>query len=554
MYRRITLFNIVTSRKPLYLFSFVLVMSVVSIVLGAEKYVWTGDGLDGLWNTASNWDKGKVPEHNCGAVSILYSEDNTDLVITIPAGYTADCTFGDEYGTIYAPAFGMHLDIYGSLTYKWYLASGQTNPAGQRSVINMYSGSSIYGGEGIAIGDNWWLPGPYVTMNMYGDASVDINWLWLGGHLNMYGGIMDISQGVNMCVNVDDSLCRLDIYAGKLILPADFSDELKGWISRGILLAYGHTPGKDGYEIVIDTTTQPGRTVVTAAAGKSNLADLYYLEKDKEAQLWSQMALAVYSIEEKKITDAQAIKNNLVSNFSSNPRLPDVLFYVADMYESYKRYGEAEAVYRQIAQQFSQSPRANDIPFALEKLNTLVLIEAGGEDGLNAVDDFAAAFRGRADLAWYLSNPIAERMYGKAFELDSAGLESRSKAYFQKVVDIWEQVSATHPKLTHTADGFSWAGHCYRRLGEYEKAISCYSNVAEKFPDYDRAWNALFLVGRCYEDMQRTGAIDDSEAKSKIRAAYQELVEKYPDCKAARIAKSWLSKNNGDRSESIYEE
>jgi hypothetical protein len=217
------------------------------------NYVWTGAAGDGKWSSAGNWEPAGPPPHNSRAISVVFSEEIQMLPITIPAGYTADCTFGDQFGTIFGPAFGMHLDIYGSLTYKWYLAAGQTNPAGQRSVINMYNGSSIYGAEGIAIGDNWWLPGPYVTMNMYGSASAEINWLWLGGHLNMYGGTMNIKQGINMSVNVNDALTRLDIYAGKLILPADVNEaSIRNWISRGILLAYGRKPGTDGCDIIID--------------------------------------------------------------------------------------------------------------------------------------------------------------------------------------------------------------------------------------------------------------------------------------------------------------
>ena len=143
----------------------------------------------------------------------------------------------------------------------------------------MYDGSRIHGtqdspgdparAEGIAIGTNWWAPLPYVTMNMYEGSECLVNWTWIGGHLNMYGGTFDVLVGVNMGIgtpeNVPDELISVDIYGGRLVLPPDFDDEVQDWIDRGILKAYGETPGlPKGPQIVVDTESILGRTIVTA--------------------------------------------------------------------------------------------------------------------------------------------------------------------------------------------------------------------------------------------------------------------------------------------------
>ena len=249
-------------RKLIFLMSFVLILIVANNALYAQGYVWTGEGLDGMWNNGLNWDQGTVPSHLSGDVGL--SDRTYGNLITIPTGYTADCTFGNEYGTIFGPEFGMNLDIYGGLTYKWYMAAvadmdgglGRPDP----TVINMFDGSSIFGAEGIAIGDTWWYSGgPYVTLNMYGDASADLNWMWIGGHLNMYGGTMDISGGVAMSGLIADSLIQMDVYEGTMILPDAFTGTVNDWISRGILKAYGGAGN-----ILIDTEVNPGRTTVTA--------------------------------------------------------------------------------------------------------------------------------------------------------------------------------------------------------------------------------------------------------------------------------------------------
>ncbi len=264
---------------------------------------------------------------------------------------------------------------------------------------------------------------------------------------------------------------------------------------------------------------------------------------DSQPALWARMNLITSKVAREKLSEASAGMEQLLNSCAGDERLPEALFYIAGSYEYSKKYDEAKAIFQQIAEQFPASSQAGEVTFAIARIGVLSAIDTGDANSLDSIDKFAVNFEGRAALPGTLVHTIAHQIYNKAFEMEAAGLESQSKAYFQKAIEIWEQVGASHPEQTNTADGYSWAGHCYRRLGRYEKAIGCYRNVAEKFPEHNLAWNALFLVGQCYEDMQQSGTISESEAKTKITAAYQQLVEKYPDCQAAKIAKSWLEKN-----------
>jgi hypothetical protein len=288
------------NRKFCLAVSFALMFCLASNAIAQDTYYWTNASGDGMWNRDTqpyNWARGDnripspPPEHGSSDVFISGNPSTLTTPLVIPEGYTADCAYGTEFGTIFGPEWGLHLDIYGSLTYRWYLVLAQAqegliDPANpdndpNRSVVNMYRGSKIHGtedspgdsvrAEGIAIGTNWWAPLPYVTMNMYEGSECFVNWAWLGGHLNLYGGTFDVLSGFNMGIgtpeNVPDILIRLDIHEGNLILPPDSSDAVQDWIDRGILKAYGMTPGesksKDA-QILIDTTTVPDRTIVTA--------------------------------------------------------------------------------------------------------------------------------------------------------------------------------------------------------------------------------------------------------------------------------------------------
>ena len=292
------------SRKLFLTVFLVLVFGSAISTIAQDIYWWTNAGGDGMWNRDTapyNWERAPAwnpdgprtpcppPPHGSSNVWISGNPATLATPLVIPAGYSADCTYGEQYGTIFGPEWGLQLDIYGSLTYKWYIVLAQNlegltdpdNPGNDsnRSVLNMYNGSRIHGtqdspgdptrAEGIAIGTNWWAPLPYVTMNMYEGSECLVNWTWIGGHLNMYGGTFDVLVGVNMGIgtpeNVPDELISVDIYEGRLILPPDFGDEVQDWINRGILKAYGMTPGlPKGPQINVDTETMPGRTIVTA--------------------------------------------------------------------------------------------------------------------------------------------------------------------------------------------------------------------------------------------------------------------------------------------------
>jgi hypothetical protein len=59
-------------------------------------------------------------------------------------------------------------------------------------------------------------------------------------------------------------------------------------------------------------------------------------------------------------------------------------------------------------------------------------------------------------------------------------------------------------------------------------------------PGYGMAWNALYQIARNYQQFKETGSLTEAQADAEIKAAYEQLLEKYPACKAARVAHRWL--------------
>ena len=72
------------------------------------------------------------------------------------------------------------------------------------------------------------------------------------------------------------------------------------------------------------------------------------------------------------------------------------------------------------------------------------------------------------------------------------------------------------------------SGVCYIRLGEYEKTVAHFEKVIEKWPDYEYAWSAQHLIGTYVNLLMKSGKIPASEAEPKIEAAWQAMIDNYP--------------------------
>ena len=254
--------------------------------------------------------------------------------------------------------------------------------------------------------------------------------------------------------------------------------------------------------------------------------------------------ISVY-IESGNDSAAQSTIKQLIADFHGNSYLAEVLYHIATRYEQAGNYAGAKDAYELVALQNPDAWHAIRAELGIHKAGILQLLAAGDNTGgFAALDRFIADYPGNSHLTWVIAE-MAEYPYKEAFELEERGLTAQAKDSFQKALTIWEKVVSKLPGDPYTVPyAYSCMGDCYSRLDEYEKSIQCYQFVADNYPEHFLAWNGLYLVGRNYQDLGKSGAISQLQADSQTASVYQQLVSTYPNCPAARIAGKWLSKHN----------
>lgn len=244
---------------------------------GQTNYQWSAGGDKTTWSQGANWTQGIAPltDGTTFQIDTFANAGGSPGPIKIAA--TDVVNINDA---IFGPLWGQTLDVYGTVSCGFGEFIWGDNNSGV-TTLNLHTNASLAINNTLALGTAWWFPGgAKVVMNVYSNAQVGITWMQFGGHLNLYGGTVSVTNGFNtgtattpvFAGGVDSDATRaINVTAGStLVLPATYTATVNDWIARGILLVYG-VPG-DAAEIVIDeaNTNWPGRTVVTTTATNAN--------------------------------------------------------------------------------------------------------------------------------------------------------------------------------------------------------------------------------------------------------------------------------------------
>jgi tetratricopeptide (TPR) repeat protein len=268
-----------------------------------------------------------------------------------------------------------------------------------------------------------------------------------------------------------------------------------------------------------------------------------------ERAMLSQIGLVKLHLLREDEAAAQAATARLIADFEDRDfvkgqEFPNVLYEIAKEFQRVEGYSQARDLYQRIVQQYSQSHHAKRARFDIETLDVFALGDVANDADVNmAVDSFVAKFSDDPYLPTAVYK-IAVEYHMRAYWLVNKDLMEQAEGCFRKAALVFERVTYEFPAASDVPKALRSAGDCYQKLGRYAESTRCFQKVVDYYPDFETAWNVLFQIGRNYEDLKESGAFARSEADTKIKAVYEQVLEKYPSSPGARHARRWLSRRN----------
>jgi tetratricopeptide (TPR) repeat protein len=261
--------------------------------------------------------------------------------------------------------------------------------------------------------------------------------------------------------------------------------------------------------------------------------------EDKYA-IWSQMGLVISNVRLGDMKAAEAEIGKLLSKYSSSKYIASVIYDIAQQCCWADRYDKARPYYQYVVDHRPQSEHARWSRMGLAALDILPLIEVGNQTKTQAaIDSLIADF---SDCP-YLSDAISVIVAG--YHNRITAVEQPANEDYRNLIQVWEKATGILPNFSFRyPDSYFSIADCYHGVGEYNKAIQCYNTVLDNWPGHQYAWHAQFMVGLCYEGLKDTGAVEKSAADEQTRAAYERVIQKYPNCPAAEYARAWISRYN----------
>jgi len=251
---------------------------------------------------------------------------------------------------------------------------------------------------------------------------------------------------------------------------------------------------------------------------------------------WPKAGIAIASVHLKDYKTAEALTEQILTEFAVHPQLPQAICLIGGAYRSVQDYDKALGLYQLILEAWPRNEQALWTRAGMARIAIALGDEAGG---VEVMDDMIVDFKDNPVLpaaVW----AVAEEYYNLALRYEKQDLDAKAEEYFAKVISTGETTLKQWPDSAAGREIFHICAVCYGRLHEYAKAIEYYQKVVDEWPDYEYAWQAQFMVGRTYEYLKRSGAIPKTDAESLIRAAYQRVLWYYPDSPAARASANWF--------------
>jgi TolA-binding protein len=240
--------------------------------------------------------------------------------------------------------------------------------------------------------------------------------------------------------------------------------------------------------------------------------------------------------------------DELIAKFGDEADTPAAIYEIANRLEATGQFVLARQVYEQIIWRYPKEAWADMSRMGVQRTKALAFDEIGDEASAKSTfDGVLSDFKGNS----YLPSHVmwtAEGYYRKACKAREKGDTALAKKLFNKTLQTLDVVNTKFPASDEVPNALYLAGECYYQLEDYQKSADTFQKVADSYPKFQMAGNALFMVAESQQMLKKSGVVSgsqsESQADSKTRTAYEQLLQKYPGSPLAAAAQRWLDKNS----------
>jgi len=239
--------------------------------------------------------------------------------------------------------------------------------------------------------------------------------------------------------------------------------------------------------------------------------------------------------------------SEMLEDFAGHKQLSRRLYEIAEKYSRNEAWPYAEALYGRIAADYPKDKYGLKAKLGVSRTNVLSLIMSQDcNQAEAALDKMVADFNNNPYLAEAVLI-IGLQCHDGGLSKENQGLTEQARYRFEKAVEICDRVINEFPDYSFVPEACCRAGDCYYKLGKQEESIQRYQKVIDDYPKYEFAWHAQFMIGYCYEGLKNSGVVEKSAADAQTKAAYEQVIQNYPDCEATEYVRSWLAGGRAEK-------
>ena len=252
--------------------------------------------------------------------------------------------------------------------------------------------------------------------------------------------------------------------------------------------------------------------------------------------MWAQRSIAFAHIHAGRYDEAAVAVERLKTDYPSHEGLPQAFIWLGNDYMRMQQFESAYDCYQYVVERWPESELVVEAKVNLGG----VRIRQGEEQGARAAfDEVITEYQDGPEFAQVMR--LTATVYWEAALADRRdGLDEQSRMHFEQALFESQGILDLQDSPDYTPWAHYLAGMCYRLLGEDDQVVACYEKLIEDWPDFERAWDAQYQIGRIYADLGKEGKIPRDTGEAKAKAAFEAVVRDYPDCISAKAAQAWV--------------